>query len=126
MEKEEGMVSNLVELGEASQIPKGEMKAFSIDGLGEIAVYHVDDEWFATDDVCSHAVASLTEGWLEGCTVICPAHSGEFDIRSGKALCFPATEPISTYQVWVEGGKLLVNTTPNKNDDTHASSPQCQ
>ena len=100
------------------------MKAFSIDGAGKIAVYHVEEGWFATDDVCSHAVASLTEGWLEECTVICPAHSGEFDIRSGEALCFPATKPIRTYKVWVEDGKLVVNTTPNKIEASRDSSPQ--
>jgi nitrite reductase/ring-hydroxylating ferredoxin subunit len=105
----EGGMTNQVALCEASEIAEGEMKAFSIEGGARIAVYHVDGGWFATDDLCSHAVASLTEGWLEGHTVICPAHSGEFDIRSGEALCFPASRPIRTYRVWVDGGRLFAD-----------------
>lgn len=109
-------MSNVVPLGDASEIAEGEMKAFAVEGAGRIAVYRVEGGWFATDDLCSHAVASLTEGWLEGHTVICPAHSGEFDVRSGKALCFPATRPIRTYPVWVEDGRLIADISAARTD----------
>lgn len=122
--RDEDAMTSLVALGEASQIAEGEMKSFPVEGAGRIAVYHVEGSWFATDDVCSHAVASLTEGWLEGHTVICPAHSGEFDIRSGEALCFPATCPIRTYPVWVKDGQVIADISAAGADPPSGSGKQ--
>jgi naphthalene 1,2-dioxygenase system ferredoxin subunit len=75
----------------------------------EIALYRVGDEFFATDNICTHAHAYLTDGFQEGCTIECPLHAGCFDIRTGKALTAPVTEDIRTYPVRVEGEDILVN-----------------
>lgn len=81
-------------------------------GAGErvIAIYRQEGKFFATQDRCSHALASLSEGWLEGFEVFCPVHEARFDIRTGKALCFPATEPIEAYDLTVdEAGEVVVH-----------------
>ena len=49
-----------------------------------LALYHVGDAWFCTDNICTHAFALLTDGWLEGHVIECPLHGGQFDIRTGK------------------------------------------
>lgn len=87
----------MMKLIDAAAIPEGEGRAVQIEGLEPIAVFNVGGAYFVTQDTCSHAKASLTEGWLEGHEVCCPVHDGRFDIRTGKPLCFPVTDPIRTF-----------------------------
>ncbi len=64
--------------------------------------------WFCTDNVCTHAFALLTEGWLEGHLIECPLHNGQFDVRTGKGMGAPITEDLRTYAVKIEGNDVLV------------------
>ena len=89
------------------EIPAGEAKAVEVNGES-IALYNVDGELFATCNVCSHDEAYLAEGWLDDDVVTCPAHGAEFSVRTGEALSLPATEPVATYPVRVEGDDVLV------------------
>ncbi len=73
-----------------------------------IALYEVEGELYATDDVCTHAEASLSEGFQEGDTIECPMHSGCFNIRTGEAIGPPVTVDIKCYQVRLEGDDVLV------------------
>src|ERR1700756_2259616 len=75
-----------------------------------IAVYRLDDGFYATEDTCSHAQASLSAGDidLEECTVECPYHASLFDIRTGRVLSLPANRPLKTYPVKVEGNDVFV------------------
>ena len=72
-----------------------------------IALYEVDGDVFATHDVCTHAEASLSEGYQEGDTIECPMHSGCFNIRTGEALGAPVVDNIKTYPVRLEGDDVL-------------------
>jgi 3-phenylpropionate/trans-cinnamate dioxygenase ferredoxin component len=89
------------------EIPPGEMKAVEIEGT-PVALYNVNGEFFATCDTCSHEEASLAEGWLDDDVVTCPSHGAEFNVRTGEVLALPATEPIATYPVRVEGDEVFV------------------
>ena len=89
------------------EIPPGEMKAVEVAGE-PIALYNVEGEFFATCDTCSHEEASLAEGWLDDDVVTCPSHGAEFNVRTGAVLALPATEPIATYPVHVEGDDVFV------------------
>lgn len=75
-----------------------------------IAVFHSEDhEFFATQDVCSHEEWSLGDDCdIEGTEVTCPLHMASFDLRTGEALCLPATEPLRTYPVEVTDGAVYV------------------
>lgn len=73
-----------------------------------IAVFEVDGEYFATADTCSHADSSLSEGYVEDGKVECVWHMAQFCIKTGAALTLPATEPIRTYEVKVEGEEIHV------------------
>jgi 3-phenylpropionate/trans-cinnamate dioxygenase ferredoxin subunit len=98
-----------VKLASIHDIPENEVRAFEYDGQ-RIAVYHVDGQFFATTDICSHAYAELSEGFLDSddCTIECPLHGSRFDIRSGVVLSLPAYEPIATYPVRLEGQDVMV------------------
>lgn len=76
----------------------------------DVALYRVKDQYFATDDLCSHAEASLAEGDLKGYLIHCPRHGGQFDVRTGEAKHFPAYAPIRTYPVKVDGHDIFIDT----------------
>jgi nitrite reductase/ring-hydroxylating ferredoxin subunit len=85
-----------------------EPKAVQI-GNDYIALYRLDDKFYATDDICTHEFASLAEGFVDGDCIECPLHAGKFHIPTGKAMTAPVTEDIRTYPVKVEGGEIFVN-----------------
>lgn len=82
-----------------------------VDGEVPIALFRTEDgEFFATEDSCSHEQWSLGEDSdLEGGEVVCPLHMARFDLRTGKALCFPATVALRTFQVEIEDGRVFVH-----------------
>lgn len=77
-------------------------------GKDEIALFNVGGEIFATGNICTHAMASMHDGIQEGDVIECPLHDGKFSIKTGEALCPPVTEPLPTYEVKVENGKVFV------------------
>lgn len=79
-----------------------------LQGVPAIAVFRLDDGIFAIADLCSHGAASLSEGIVENGVVECPFHSGTFDVRTGKPLTFPCTEPVRSYPVRVAGDEVHV------------------
>lgn len=76
-----------------------------------VVLYHVEGEFFATDDVCTHDGGPLSDGQLEDHTIACPRHGAKFDIRTGAALTMPATRPTTAHQVKVEGDTILIRLT---------------
>lgn len=95
--------------------------AFGDVRLVELAGHRVclarteDGEYFAIDDTCSHEDESLSEGWLDGSCIECPAHNSIFDLRTGEPNSLPATESIPTYPVRIEGDNVFV-TVPTQAD----------
>lgn len=89
------------------EIPPGRGRCFVVDGR-RIAVFRVEDEFFAIDDRCTHAEASLSEGDVWGHEVACPRHGATFDLRTGEATALPAVEPVRTYEVRIDGDDVLV------------------
>ncbi|HEV2186635.1 MAG TPA: non-heme iron oxygenase ferredoxin subunit [Stellaceae bacterium] len=83
----------------------GEVIGVIVEGR-EIALYEMDGEVFATDDICTHAYAKLSDGWMERGEIECPLHAGRFDIKTGKATAPPCVDDLKTYPVRVEGGEI--------------------
>jgi 3-phenylpropionate/trans-cinnamate dioxygenase ferredoxin component len=101
----------LVEVGRTTDIPEGEARRFVADRI-EVAVANLGNGVFlAVDDVCSHAEASLSEGEIdvEDETIECPRHGSVFDLRSGKPKALPATLPVLTFPVKVEGDVIMID-----------------
>lgn len=73
-----------------------------------IAVFNVDGLIFAIDDTCTHAEASLADGYVNGCFVECPFHLAPFDLRTGRPSSLPATKPVRTHTVEVRDGQIYV------------------
>ncbi len=85
----------------------GDMLGVIVAGK-EIALYDLDGTLYATDDVCTHAYAKLSDGWFDKGEIECPLHAGRFDVKSGKPLCPPVTDDIKTYPVRLVGDEIQV------------------
>ena len=77
-------------------------------GDKQIALFNYEGEYYALDDMCSHAEASLSEGDVYDCKVECPLHGAEFDLKTGVAVTLPATKPVNKYKVNVEDGYIFL------------------
>ncbi|RFB06262.1 bifunctional 3-phenylpropionate/cinnamic acid dioxygenase ferredoxin subunit [Parvularcula marina] len=91
-----------------ADIPEYEGLKVDVDGHG-IALFHVEGEVYAIDDMCSHAEAHLSQGFLEDCVIECPLHQACFDIRTGKVLSAPATEDVNAYEARIDGDDVLID-----------------
>jgi 3-phenylpropionate/trans-cinnamate dioxygenase ferredoxin subunit len=65
--------------------------------VGPVAVFRLNDGFFATQDTCTHAIASLSDGYVDDGTIECPMHAGKFCIRTGAVKSLPATEALVTF-----------------------------
>jgi len=89
------------------EIPPGGKKLVDLDGRA-IALFNVDGQYFAIDDICTHDGGPLAEGELEGTSIRCPRHGARFDVRTGKALSFPAFEPVATLTTEVRDDEVFI------------------
>lgn len=86
----------------------GEAKRVDTDPA--VAVFHVAGTFYAVADLCTHAVASMSEGYVDDDgTVECPIHAARFCLKTGKALCLPATEDLKTFPLSVEDGEIYLD-----------------
>lgn len=98
-----------VKVAAAADIAEGNVFATRI-GEREVAVYHLPGgDYRATDNICTHEYALLSDGWLEDGCIECPLHAGRFDIKTGKAMCAPVEKGLQVFEVKLEGGDVLVN-----------------
>lgn len=98
-------MSEWITVCKAEELPPGGYKVVEQDGTF-IAVFNVDGEFYALEDVCTHDGAELTGGTIEGDQVICPRHGARFCIRNGDAMGPPAYEPTAAFPVKVEDETL--------------------
>lgn len=87
-----------------------------VAGFEPLAIFHADGEFYVTDDTCTHGAASLSEGMVEEGRVGCPWHSGSFCLKTGAALSFPATTPIRTYPVILDGGQVCIRAQKEESE----------
>ena len=98
----------LVTVGTTDEVPEGEARAFDVGGKA-VAVAHANGSWFAFDDTCTHQGCSLSEGEIYDDVIMCPCHGSEFALATGEAMNGPATEPVQSYEVRVEGDRIQVS-----------------
>ena len=96
-----------VTVAKVGEIPEGGVKVVRLEDQS-VAVFHIDGAYYAIDDICTHDGGPLAEGRVEGEVIECPRHGARFNIRTGEVLCLPATTPVPTYAVRVEGDEIKV------------------
>ncbi|KPK57077.1 MAG: non-heme iron oxygenase ferredoxin subunit [Gammaproteobacteria bacterium] len=98
---------NWIDVAAAGDIAPGDYEIAETDEH-VVAVFNVDGELYAIEDVCTHDGEELTGGPVEGDQIICPRHGARFCLRSGKALTAPAYEDLPTYPVRIRDGRIQV------------------
>lgn len=91
-------------------LPVGEARAFEVEGQ-EVCVVNLGEAGVrAISDLCSHAQAWLHEGDvdIEDETIECPRHGSAFDLNTGAARSLPATQPVPSYAVEVQGNDIMI------------------
>lgn len=100
----------LTRLCRAADVPLNGVKQVVPPGFeAEFAVYHLDDGYYCTDDVCTHGMVSLSNGDVDEGQVFCPLHGGAFDIRTGAATELPCRLRLKTYKVERIGDDLFAD-----------------
>jgi metal-sulfur cluster biosynthetic enzyme/nitrite reductase/ring-hydroxylating ferredoxin subunit len=90
-----------------SEIPAGEKLFVEVEDQ-PVALFNVDGQIYAIDDVCTHDGGPLADGKLTGHEIECDRHGARFDIRTGSALCMPAVENVRAHHVKLEGDSVFV------------------
>jgi 3-phenylpropionate/trans-cinnamate dioxygenase ferredoxin subunit len=98
---------NWIDAGAADALGDGEAKSI-FAGRRNIAVARSGAAYYAIEDVCTHDGEPLTGGDIDGAQIICPRHGARFCLRTGEALTPPAYEPVRTFEIKIENGRLWV------------------
>ena len=101
-------MSNWIDVAAEADLFEGAGIAVMPQGR-EIALFKLDSGVYAIDNLCSHGNARLCEGFVDGHQVECPFHQALFDLRDGTVTCGPATEPVHSWPVKIEGGRVFLD-----------------
>jgi len=102
------MSDNWIDLLAIEQVNQSDVTAVNVQGR-EIALYEIDGQIYATDNLCTHGAGRMSDGFFDGREIECPLHQGRFDVCTGQAMCAPLTENIRVYPVQIENKRVFVN-----------------
>lgn len=100
-------MSEFVTVTTVDDLDSGEGRTVEVAGE-RIALFNVDGEFHAIDDICTHRGGSLGSGQLSGTEVICPMHRATFDVTTGEVTRQPALSAVDTYEVRVADSEVQV------------------
>lgn len=100
-------MADFVTVATVDEIPPGERIVVEL-GQHWVAVFNVDGQYYAIEDVCTHDDGPLAEGDLDDHVIACPRHGATFDIRTGRVLSAPAMVDVPSYQVRVQDGEIQI------------------
>ncbi len=98
------------DVGPAAAVSESVALPVEVDGV-HLAVVRCGNALYAVEDRCTHDGESLGQAQVEDCQIICPRHGAHFCPRTGEALTPPAYEPLRTYRVREQDGRLLIETS---------------
>ena len=96
-----------VNVAKVSDIPDQTAKCVDVNDQ-RICLVNLGGTFYAINDTCTHAEASLSEGQVTGDEIMCPLHMATFSILTGEVTGPPADEDIATYRVRVNGDDVAV------------------
>lgn len=100
-------MADWVDVALVDEFAPGTWRTVDVDDV-MIAVFNLDGEFYAIEDICTHDYSTLTGGTVEGEEIICPRHGARFNIKTGEALTAPAYEAVPTFAIRVDNGMVQV------------------
>jgi 3-phenylpropionate/trans-cinnamate dioxygenase ferredoxin subunit len=97
-----------IEVCAVNAIAEEDVKKFDHSGETFAVFRSPDDQYFATDGLCTHEQVHLADGLVLDNIIECPKHNGRFDYRTGAARGAPVCVDLKTYPVKVEAGKVFI------------------
>ncbi len=88
-------------------LAEGQMTSVTV-GDEEIALYRVEGVIYATSNICSHAYAIMTEGYLDGDCIECPLHQALFSIKTGEPIDAPTDVPLPIFETEEREGGIYI------------------
>jgi 3-phenylpropionate/trans-cinnamate dioxygenase ferredoxin component len=104
-------MANWIEACAADDIPNEDVTRFDHAGKTYALYRSPDDQYYATDGLCTHEKIHLCDGLVMDHIIECPKHNGRFDYRTGAAKGAPVCINLKTYPVKVEGGKVFIDVS---------------
>jgi 3-phenylpropionate/trans-cinnamate dioxygenase ferredoxin subunit len=105
------MSGEWVDVGSSAAVTENASLVAQIEGAAMLIV-RCSGTLYAVEDRCTHDGESLGEAQVEDCQVICPRHGAHFCLRTGEALTPPAYEPLRTYRVREQDGRIQLQAPP--------------
>lgn len=100
-------MSDWVDVAPAEELKPGDHRVVDVDDA-EVAVFNVEGDFLAIEDVCTHDGGELACGELRGDVIECPRHGAQFSLRTGEVLAPPAYEPVAVFPIRIENGMVQV------------------
>ena len=97
-------MTDWIDICAENALSDGENIIIDVDGT-DVAVFKLDGNFYAIEDVCSHDGAEIASGLLDGDEIVCPRHGARFCVKTGEVKCAPAYENIDTFPVRIENGR---------------------
>lgn len=96
---------------EEKDLPSGRLVRKEVSGVPVLLAQH-QERIYAMEDTCGHAGCPLSEGKLEGDSIVCPCHGSTYRLEDGAVLRGPSPFPQPTFDVRVESGWISVRRRP--------------
>ena len=106
------MSGDFVAISDTSEIRPGLTRRVIVNGH-PVLIANVSGSFYAVDDLCTHEESSLSLGCLKGELISCTLHGSRFNVITGEPTEEPATEPLKTYPVKIDGTNILVRSEPS-------------
>ncbi len=100
-------MSDWIDVAPVAELLPGRSRVVNIENA-QIAVFNLEGQYYAIEDICTHDGGELASGTCEGDVIVCPRHGAKFSIKTGAVLAPPAYEPVATFPVRVENGMVQV------------------
>ena len=101
------MTGRWIDVGSEASVADAQPLTTEVDGFA-VVVVRCPEGYFAVEDRCTHDGEPLAGAEVEDCEIICPRHFARFSLKTGEALTPPAYEPVRTFNVRAENGRILV------------------
>ncbi len=98
-------MTDWIDICAENALSDGENIIIDVDGT-DVAVFKLDGDFYAIEDVCSHDGAEIASGLLDGDEIVCPRHGARFCVKTGEVKCAPAYENIDTFPIQIENGRV--------------------
>lgn len=90
-------MSEFKTIASAQEFPASGKTVVCVEGR-KIAVFRLEEKYFAVDESCPHKGGPLSAGWVEDGVVRCPLHAWGFDLATGACVDNPS-RPVRAYAV---------------------------